>query len=273
MREPRSVDWMGGEANDPAEAARLAALYDLDVAGDADVAFFRQMARRCGDPILELGCGTGRVAVPLAADGHRVVGIDRSAAQLERAQRRAEAARVSLELVVADMRDFALPEPFSLILIPANTFLVLDPTERPACLARVREHLTRDGLFVLDVFQPDPDVIAAKQGALTHSWTRRDRDTGRTVMKSEASTADVEGVDFTCIYEEIDPGGALRRYARAARLHYLYRRELELLLPASGFTIEAMYGSYELDPVAPRSPKLLTVARRRQRAEGDRRHR
>jgi SAM-dependent methyltransferase len=271
VASPRAVDWLG-ELADAATAARLAVFYDVDNASKSDdVDFFRQMAKRTGGPILELGCGTGRIALPLAADGHRVVGVDRSPAQLARAKQKAAAAGVRLELVVADMREFALPEPFRLIIIAFNTFLLLSPDERRVCLTRVREHLARDGIFVLDVFQPNPDVIAAKQGAIVHEWTRTDSETGRTVVKSQCSEADVDGVETTHLYDEIDTGGAVRRYVRTFRLHYVYRRELELLLAGAGFEVEAVYGSYELEPVTPRAPKLLAVARRRERSAIDRR--
>ena len=273
MPEPQLVP-IAREAA-PETEARLAAFYDLDNRDKTDdIDFFRQLARRSGGPVLELAVGTGRVAIPLAKDGHRLVGLDISAARLARAREKAVAAGLALELMVGDMRDFALPEPFALILIAYNSFLFLDPNERAACLARVREHLARDGSFVLDVFQPDPDVIAGMQGALLHEWTRDDPETGKTILKSQSSVADVDGVRSQHVFDEVDAAGNVRRYVRAFQLHFLYRRELELLLTASGFTIEAMYGSYELDSVAARSPKLLAVARRRERGEApERRHR
>ena len=275
MAEAMSLDWMGQETT-PALAMRLAELYDLDVQDRTeDLDFYRAMARRTGGPILELACGTGRVAIPLALDGHRVVGLDASAAQLDLARRKAAEAKVKLELVVGDMRDFTLTEPFRLIAIPFTSFLVLRAEDRFAALARVREHLAADGLFVLDVFQPDPEKIAGMQGAVVHNWTREDPNTGATVMKTSSSVADVDGVTFNNIYEEIDVRGKSRRYVRTARLHYLYRRELELLLTASGLDIEAVYGSYGLEPATAASPRLIAVARRRERRDevGERRRR
>lgn len=267
MPESRSVDWMGAEA-EPALAARLAELYELDYRElSHDLDFYRAMAKRTGGPILELGCGTGRVAIPLAQDGHRVIGLDASAAQLDIARRKADEANVQLQLILGDMRDFALTEPFRLIIVPFASFLILSYDDRFAALARVREHLTRDGVFVLDVFQPDPDRIAAQQGAVVQEWSRIDIATGNTVVKSSSSIADVDGATFTNIYDEIDGAGNIRRYVRTARLHYLYRRELELLLAATGFTVEAVYGSYDLEPAAATSPRLIAVAQRRERAD------
>ena len=226
MAERRALDWMGFEAT-PSLAARLSELYDLGGdGGEGDLDFYRAMARRTGDPVLELGCGTGRVAIPLALDGHRVTGLDTSEAQLERAQRKAADAGVEPKFVVADMRDFALDEPFALIIVPANTFLLVAPDDRFAALARIREHLASDGLFILDVFQPDPSLIAGAQGAVVQEWSRRDPATGNLVVKSSSSDADVDGVTFSIIYDDIDGEGNARRYVRTTRLHYLYRREM-----------------------------------------------
>lgn len=271
MSETPVVDWFGRPAAAPA-AARLAALYDLDF-GDKvdDLDFFRQLARRTGGPILELACGTGRVALALAADGHRVVGLDISEAMLERARRKARDAKLPLELVRADMRDFAVDGRFALAIVAFGTFLVLAPEERRPCLARIRGHLAPGGLLAIDVFQPDPEKIAAKQGDVVHEWTREDPETGRTVTKLSTSHADVDGVDFRYLYDEVDATGAVRRHTGATRLHYLYHREFELLLEVSGFEVAGLYGSYELDAVTPRSPKLLAVGRRRERVVGERR--
>src|SRR5438094_2085987 len=266
MPESRSLDWMGVES-DPAVAARLAELYELDYRDlSHDLDFYRAMAKRTGGPILELASGTGRVAIPLAQDGHRVIGLDASAAQLDLARRKAKDAKVEVDLVLGDMREFALAEPFRLIIVPFNSFLLLSYDDRFAALARAREHLTSDGVFVLDVFQPDPERIAAQQGAVVQEWSRVDA-SGKTVVKSSSSIADVDGMTFTNIYDELDGAGRLRRYVRTGRLHYLYRRELELLLAATGFTVDAVYGSYCLEPVDARSPRLIAVAKRRERGD------
>src|SRR5213592_4322659 len=168
--EPR--DWLGAE-RDPSEAARLAALYDLAVSpleGGPDVEWFSALARRTGGPILELGCGTGRIAVPIAQESHHVVGLDRSQAMLERAERRARRANVEVRWVEGDMRAFSFDESFALIFIAANTFLMLKPDDRWTCLARVREHLAPRGRFAIDVFQPDPNLIAGMEGGVIDEW-------------------------------------------------------------------------------------------------------
>ncbi len=162
------VDWFGQEDVPSEESERLAALYDLDAphGPSAAVDWLRGLAQMTGGPVLELGVGTGRVAIPLAKDGREVVGIDRSAAMLARAAAHAKAARAKLTLVEADMRSFSLERTFALVTIPFNTFLMLTPDERWACLARCREHLAPSGRLAIDVFQPNPEVIAGLDGAV-----------------------------------------------------------------------------------------------------------
>ena len=270
-----SRDWLGAE-RDPAEAARLAALYDLGTApleGGPDVEWFSGLARRTGGPILELGCGTGRITVPIAQDGHHIVGLDRSAAMLERAERRARRADVEVRWVEGDMRAFSFNEAFALVFVAFNSFLMLDPNDRWSCLARVREHLAPRGRVAIDVFQPDPEVIVGKDGGVVDEWERIDPESGRAVRKLSSSHANVDGVTQRFWYDEMTDGGTVLRIGGTTTLHYLYRREAELLFSEAGFVIETLHGDYDGNPADARSQKLLVVAKRKERGQGrERRH-
>jgi len=272
---PESRDWLGAE-RDPAEAARLAALYDLGTApleGGPDVEWFSGLARRTGGPILELGCGTGRITVPIAQDGHHIVGLDRSAAMLERAERRARRADVEVRWVEGDMRAFSFNEAFALVFVAFNSFLMLDPNDRWSCLARVREHLAPRGRIAIDVFQPDPEVIVGKDGGVVDEWERIDPESGRAVRKLSSSHANVDGVTQRFWYDEMTDGGTVLRIGGTTTLHYLYRREAELLFSEAGFVIETLHGDYDGNPADARSGKLLVVAKRKERGQGrERRH-
>jgi SAM-dependent methyltransferase len=274
MGTSSAVDWFGAEVS-AEQAARLAALYDLDAphGPSAAIDWFRAIAGRTGGPILELGCGTGRVAIPLAQDGHEVVGLDRSPAMLARAERHARREGVSLRLVEADMRSFSFAEAFPLVAIPFNTFLMLTPDDRWACLARVREHLAPTGLLAVDCFQPDPEHIVGRDGGVREEWTRRDPETGREVTKFSSSRANVDRVELRWWFDEIGDDGRVTRLDRATTMHYLYRREAELLFSAAGFDLEALHGDYDGSPTDASSPKLLVVARRRERGAGRRERR
>jgi SAM-dependent methyltransferase len=265
------TDWFG-VATSAEEDERLAAIYDLDArsteATDAAIDWFRGLAQMTGGPILELGVGSGRVAVPIAKDGHEVVGVDRSAAMLARAERYARTARTQMRLVQADMRTFSLDRAFALITIPFNTFLMLTPEDRWACLARCREHLDKAGRVAIDVFQPDPSIIAGVDGGVREEWRRQDAETGHMITKFSSTRATVDGTTFRWWWDEELGDGQIRRIGREATLHFLYRREAELLFPAAGFEIDTFHGDYDGGPAGPTARKLLIVLRRRERGSG-----
>jgi len=265
MEPTTIVDWFG-QGSTPADDERLAALYDLDARfDDPGIDWFRGLARMTGGPVLELGVGSGRVAVPLAKDGHEVVGIDRSAAMLKRAEQYARRSRVSMRLVEADMRSFSLDRAFALITIPFNTFLMLTPEDRWSCLARCREHLTPTGRLAIDVYQPDPNIIAGLDGAVREEWRRTDPDSKRTVVKFSSTRGNVDGVTLHWWFDEELEDGGVRRIARETQMHYLYRHEGELLFSAAGFELDSLHGDYAGSPATSASPKLLFVLRRRER--------
>jgi SAM-dependent methyltransferase len=266
-------DWTGS-ASQVEDSERLAALYDLQFdAREEDVDWARRLAARTGGPILELACGSGRIAVPLASDGRRVVGLDASAAMLARARDRAARAGVDARFVEGDMRDFSLDETFALILIPFSSFLHLAPGDRFACLARVREHLSAQGRFAFDVFQPDPEKIAARDGGLIEEASFDDPETGERITRFSSGVATVDRTTFTWRFDCIGADHVVRRYERVVTLHFLYRRELELMLEAAGFALEELHGDYDGSPADERSPRLLAVARRRERGEARERRR
>src|SRR5256714_8330208 len=268
-------DWQG-TARTPEEAERLAALYDLDSApleGAPDVDWFGGLARRTGGPILELGCGTGRITVPIAQDGHHVVGLARSGAMLERAERRARRANVEVRWVEGDMRAFSFNEAFALVFVALNSFLMLDPDDRWSCLARVREHLAPRGRVAIDVFQPDPQIVVGLDGGVADEWERMDPESGRAVRKFSSSRANVDGVTQRIWYDETVDDGTVRRIGGTTTPHHLYRRGTGLPFSEAGVVIQTLHGDYDGNPADARSRKLLVVAKRKERGQGrERRH-
>lgn len=272
-----ATDWTGASAS-AEEDARAAAYYDLQYGFTAEAApwpdteWFRSIASGTAGPVLELGCGSGRIAVALAGDGHTVVGLDRSPAMLERAAARAKAAGVGVELVVGDLRDFRLGRRFGLVVVPFNTFLMVPPDERGACLGRIREHLAPDGLLALDMFQPDPARIAGVDGGVVDEGNAVDPRNGDRLTFFTSTRATVDRTVHTLRVDAVGADGVVRRHERVLTLHFLYRREAELLLAAAGFTVVSLHGDHDGAPADETAPRLLVVARRRERgATGDRR--
>src|ERR1700682_4536594 len=127
-----------------------------------DVAFYRDAVREFGDPILELGCGTGRISMALAEAGKRITGLDLSERMIARAvQKRAALsveARERVHLIQGDMAKFDLGEKFRLVIIPFRPFQhLLEVQQQLDCLDCVRKHLAPGGRLILDVFQTDAE--------------------------------------------------------------------------------------------------------------------
>jgi SAM-dependent methyltransferase len=247
---------------------RYAPFYDRDLDGFADdVQMVEQFALRTGSPILDLGCGTGRLLVPLARQGYELTGVDISGAMLDLARDRLARVRLGkqVRLVQQDMRQLDLGQTYRLVVCALSSFAhLLTPEDQQAALTRVREHLDPGGLLVLDMFNPDlPGMVSAEdQVVLDKSWT--DPDTGRLVLKFVTRhvnwTTQVQQVTF--ILDEMDRQGSVRRTVFPFGMRFLLRAEAELLLQTAGLRLESVYGSYDLAEHAEDSPNLILVASR-----------
>ena len=248
--------------------AAYAGFYDVDYAGvDDDLFMIRQFAARCGSPILELACGTGRVLLPLARDGYRVVGVDVSPAMLQVARHRVtgEGLEERVALLEQDMRALSLDQSFTLALVALNSFChLLSTDDQLAALAGVRQHLEPGGLLLLDLFNPDLGQLLDSRSQITldRIWTTPDR--GHRVMKMRSQSVDLaeQIIHVTLLLDEMDGQGQVRRTVFPFEMRYLFRHELELLLRHAGFEVEAIYGSYELADFHAGSERLIAVARR-----------
>jgi SAM-dependent methyltransferase len=211
----------------------IAELYDPWSASVVeDVAFYLEEARRSGGPVVELGVGTGRIAVPIAADGIRVIGIDSSRAMLDICARRAALAGVDVDLRVGDLREPPVDELVPLVICPFRSLLHLHTEEdRRRALAAVRELLVPDGHFAFDVFTP-----AAADIAQTHDrWLEREPGIfERAVWNEQERTL------------TLTVRGATGETTMA--LAWLPAEEWRALLEASGFEIEACYGWFDRAP-------------------------
>jgi SAM-dependent methyltransferase len=194
-----------------------------------DVSFYVEEATRAGGRVLELGVGTGRIAVPIAAAGVPVVGVDLSAGMLEVARERAELAGVELDLRQGDMREPPVDGPFSLVLIPFRSLLHMETdADRRTVLRAVARILGPGGRFVFDVFAPGADDIADTHGRWLERepgiWERADWDeqTRTLILRVRGLEGDAE-----------------------MSLAWLSVPEWQVLLREEGFVVDALYGWFD----------------------------
>jgi SAM-dependent methyltransferase len=256
-------------------AAALARLYDLDLVEEpGDLDLYRALARRTGGPIVELAIGTGRIAVPLAEEGHRVVGVDLDAAMLDRARMRANAAgsaAPSIELVECDLVDawadtrVTAAGPYRLAILGLNSILMLASASRQrAALASMARLLAPGGLAVVDAWQPTPADLMAFDGRLSLEWLRTDLETGREVTKTVAAWHDPirRLVTLTTMFDEGEPGSAPVRWTRSDALRLINADELSAFAGEAGLEIEQLAGDHELGPPDAGSDRVVLVARK-----------
>jgi SAM-dependent methyltransferase len=245
----------------------FARFYDLFYGQrDDDLAMYQDFALAADGPILELGCGSGRVLLSLARGGHFVTGLDGSGAMLERARAGVKASGVEdrVTLVQGDLRDFDLGGRFALTIIPINTFMhCYDIEQQLACLRCVRRHLESGGRLVVDVYHPDLETLLEADGRLMSDGSVFDPETGHTVQRTTHRRLDMANQTQHVTYhmDEVGTDGAVRRTAFPFRMRFVFRFEMELLLRAAGFSLETVYGSYELEPFETGSEKMIFVAR------------
>jgi SAM-dependent methyltransferase len=213
----------------------IARLYDpWSVSVTEDVGFYVDLALRAGGPVVELGVGTGRIAVPTAAAGVRVIGVDSSRGMLEVCAEAAATAGVShlLDLRVGDLLDPPVEERVRLVTCPFRAFLHLHTDdERLRALGAARDLLEPDGRLVFDVFRPGPEDIADTNGRWLERepeiFERADWDTERRRL-----TLSVRGPDGST----------------TMKLAWLSPDEWGALIERAGFEVEAHYGWFDRRP-------------------------
>ena len=215
----------------------IAALYDpWSRSVTEDVDFYVAEARKAGGPVVELGVGTGRIAVPTAVAGVPVIGVDSSRAMLDVCRQRAEEAGVThlLDLRVGDLRRPPVDERVRLVTSPFRALLHLESDEeRGEALAAVRALLEPAGRFVFDVFAPSRADVEETNGRWLERepgiWERADWDLDARVLTLRVRGDEAE---------------------TAMRLSWLSPAEWRLLLEAEGFEVVASYGWFDMAPYA-----------------------
>lgn len=232
--------------------------------GRDDVGLWLSYAGRTDRPVLEVGCGTGRIALELARAGHEVVGIDPSPAMLAAARARAEDDALDARFIEGRVLDLALEEGrYGLAIIPADVFLYCeDAHEQIATLGALGRALQFNGLLAIDLPGPALWLDASTNGQQILTFS------GETAEGERFDAWQVHEDDLArqtrwlrVTYEQAAADGTVRRKQSEHHLRYVYRFEIELLLSLAGLALLDVYGDYDLGPLTNESERMIVIAR------------
>ncbi len=247
----------------------IAPFYDADYRNfHEDLPLIIQIAQDCQGPVLELGCGTGRVLSALCQQKIPCTGIDLSPAMLARAQHRFGDLQpvAKPQLFCQDMRDFDLQRrDFSLAIVATNTLMhLVQPDWQRAALTAIHRHLIPQGRIVLDLFNPpvrdlvlqeghwqSVDAWAGPNGAWITKWMQRDVDWTHQRQYTRL------------MFETLHPDDRLEQAECRFVLRFLWAHEVELLLAQCGFRLIHVWGSYTCAPLEDQSETMVWVAEKR----------
>ncbi len=260
----------GGYADD----AFVADFYDhvIPYRNRADIDFYVEAAKESGGPVLEIGCGTGRILVPVARSGVEVVGIDLSPFMLAicrgRLEKESEEVQSRAKIVEADMRDFNLDRSFSLVTTPFRPFQHLTTVEgQISCLETINRHLVDGGLLILDLFNPSLHALTrdnlgeefGEEPAFEMSDGSKVARCHRIVERDLFNQ--INHVEL--IYYVSHPDGREERLVHAFPMRYLFRFEAEHLLVRCGFEVVDVYADFDKSPFGSTYPGELIIKARK----------
>lgn len=227
------------------------------------IAFYCELAKSIGDPVLEIACGSGLVTIPIAAQGLDVTGVDLARSMLDHARTKAEKQNLHIRWVEADARSFELGRQYKFTYLTGNAFQAfLRREDQEALLASVKRHLTSEGIFVFETRNPSGHDLTNQYEA-----------------EFDQSYISVEGyqvsVHFTQHYDPVEQvmyWTSYRRWNDGERDHnkethiacrFTHPQELEALLHYNGFQIIQQYGNWQKETLTASSPSIISICRLR----------
>lgn len=223
-----------------------------------DLRFWLDLAGHSPGPILELGCGTGRVLLPLLRAGHQVVGLDRDWEMLAALRAGLPAGKsLTAQLFQADFTAFRLERKFGLILLACNTYSTLDREQRLLLLNLIRDHLLSRGVFAVSLPNPlglkrlpshaEPEI----EEIFTHPVD------GEPVQVSSAWERDAQTLQLIWHYDHLLPEGSVQRISVKTTHYLISSEEYQSEMRAVGLTVQKMLGDFDGSAFTAASPQLI----------------
>lgn len=249
---------------------RWAERYDIfyEAAPEGELEFYLNAIERVDGSVLELGVGTGRIAIPAAMMGHDVTGVDLYLPMLERARGKLGDASLagSLELLEADMCELELPKrDFDLVIVPAHSLaLVTDATRQLAALKRCAMHMASDATLIFNLFNPSDDLIHDESGERFLLGVVVNEDDGTRHVLTGINNFDTEAQTNHCIQtiESFDRNGQLiDREELNVAFRYLHHHQVEEMLAEAGLKLIEFFGDFNGEPLSQSSEEMIYICR------------
>ena len=217
-----------------------------------DIGFYVQESILSDGPVLELGCGTGRVTFPIAKEGIDLLALDNSIGMLnvalEKMKHKGDS-YTNLEFVKSDMRNFAFNKKFNLIIIPFRGFQsLLNISDQIQTVLNIKKHLTENGRLIFNAFVPDSESMGSAHDVLYHYKDVQDTENNRKLIIWNQSEYDQfnQIVNTRIVVDDSNNmGEVVRRFYRDFSLRYTFRWEFYHLLRSHGFKLLNLYGDFE----------------------------
>jgi SAM-dependent methyltransferase len=227
---------------------------------ELDLPFWQELAAETGGPILEMGCGTGRLVAALAQRGDRVIGLDRDTAMLDLARDTLDPRlKEKVTWLLSELVSFHTPELVRLAIGALNTFAYLDDDVFRSALESARSCLAVGGLIALDLppFDPHPAAALEQEGPLD---VFSDDERGTSIeLRAEVDDSNLAQVEVRWFYDELHPDGTVKRYLWKQIYYQREVDQIERLVRKCGLAIQSTYGSYDFAPYQSGSERLLMI--------------
>ena len=223
------------------------------------IAFYCDLARTVGGPVLEIACGSGLVTIPIAVQGLEVTGVDLARPMLEHARKKAEAQGLNIRWVEADARSFELGMRYQFIFITGNAFQAfLRREDQEALLASVKQHLLPGGIFAFETRNPSGhDLTDQSEEEFDQSYVSVE---GYRVSVSSIQTYDpvAQVIQWTS-YRRWNDGERDHKKETHIACRFTYPQELEALLHYNGFQVIQQYGYWDKQMLSAASPSIISI--------------
>ena len=236
-----------------------------------DIPYYVEKALLANGKVIELGCGTGRVSIPIAESGVEIVGLDLSEAMLEVARRKTEKLKKPKDYLTfhtGDMRNFTLYksyELFNLAIIPFRGFLsLLTVEDEISTLMNIRRHLVPGGKLIFNIFMPDLNMLLQEGDTAYHLRDVTDSESGNRYVLWQQSSYDnyLQIISIRVIIEQLDLyDEVIKRFYRNFQLRYIHYWEMHHLLGMCGYEIVNILGDFEGTPFDGTSSEMIWETR------------